>query len=196
MKVKSETSHALYEKKERVEGLEEFFNRCNQWEIGFVRAALKISSGSYVRSSSIFINRLSNGWLYPAIILVLLAIEGLAVWRLLLVSGLAAAIAHSIYAVIKGRLARLRPCDYDRALNLSIKTLDKYSCPSGHIMTATVVAVPLGKVFPFLLPAIIVTCLVIAWARISLGHHYPSDILLGALLGSMVSLPVSIFLIN
>jgi undecaprenyl-diphosphatase len=194
MKVKSGTSQALYEKKEHVEGLEEFFDRCNQWEIGFVRAALKFSSGPYVRSASIFINRLGNGWLYPGIILVLLTIEGLAVRRLVLVAGLAAAIAHSIYPVIKGRLRRLRPCDYDHALNLSLGALDKYSCPSGHIMTATVVAIPLGKVFPFLLPAIVVTCLIIAWARISLGHHYPSDVVLGALLGSMVSLPVSIFL--
>ncbi len=195
MKVKSGTSHALYEKTERVERLEKFFDRCNRREIGFVRAALEISSGTYVRSLSIFINRLSNGWLYPAVILVLLATEGLSVWRLILVSGLGAAIAHSIYPIMKEWLARSRPCDYDGALNLSIKALDKYSCPSGHVMTATVVAIPLGKAFPSLLPAIVCACLIIAWARVALGHHYPSDILVGALLGAMVSIPVSALLL-
>jgi undecaprenyl-diphosphatase len=194
MKARSRTSYVLYDKEGRSEEVEDFINRCNQWEIGFVRAALEMSSVPCARGLSIFVNRLSNGWLYPAAILVLLAIEGLSVWRLILVSGLAAAIAHSIYPVIKSRLGRLRPCDYDHALNLSIKTLDKYSCPRGHIMTATVVAIPLGKVFPFLIPAIGATCLIIAWARISLGHHYPSDILLGALLGSVVSVPVCIFM--
>ncbi len=195
MKVKSGTSYALSEKVESVGGLEKFFDRCNQREIGFVRVALDISSVPYVRSTAIFINRLSNGWLYPAIILVLLGVEGMSVWRLIFVSGLAAAIAHSIYPLMKGRLGRLRPCDYDRALDLSIKPLDKYSCPSGHVMTATVVAIPLAKAFPFLKPAIVSTCLIIAWARICLGHHYPSDILLGALLGAMVSVPVSILLL-
>jgi undecaprenyl-diphosphatase len=195
MKVRSGTRHALYEKTERVESLATFFDRWNEWEIGYVRAALEISSGPFVRSASIFINRLSNGWLYPAIILALLATEGLSIWRLVLVSGLAAAIAHSIYPIMKERLGRSRPCDYDPGLNLSIKALDKYSCPSGHIMTATVVAIPLGKAFPFLVPAIAFTCLVIAWARISLGHHYPSDIVAGALLGSMVAIPASILLL-
>ncbi len=195
MKVKSGTSHALYEKAERVERLEKFFERCNQWEIGSVRAALEFSSGTYARSTAIFINRLSNGWLYPAIILALLATEGLAVWRLILVSGLGVAIAHSIYPVMKERLARSRPCDYDRALNLSIKALDKYSCPSGHVMTATVVAIPLGKALPALLPAIVCACLIIAWARVALGHHYPSDVLVGALVGAMVIIPVSILLL-
>ncbi len=195
MKIKLGTSHALYEKSHRVERLEKFFERCNQCEIGCVRAALDISSGPYARGASMFINRVSNGWLYPAIVIILLATEGLSVWRLIVVAGFAAAIAHSIYPVVKERLRRSRPCDYDRALNLSIKALDKYSCPSGHVMTATVVAIPLGKVFPFLLPAIVGTCLMIAWARISLGHHYPSDILAGALLGSIVAIPASVLLL-
>ena len=141
------------------------------------------------------INHLGDGWLYVLIVLSLLAFQGLHSWHVLLPAGLAAAMAHGIYPVIKNRLARLRPFDYDPSLNLSVRVLDKYSCPSGHTMTATAVAIPLAMGLPQFLPLIIAICLVIGWARISLGHHYPSDLVFGALLGSSTAFPISLLLI-
>jgi len=178
-----------------IDGLNDFLARCNEWEIGVVRLAVQNSQTPCLRNTSLLINHLGDGWLYVLIILSLLAFQGLHSWHLLLSAGLAAAMAHAIYPVIKNRLARLRPFDYDPSLNLSVRVLDKYSCPSGHTMTATAVAIPLAMGFPQLLPVIIAICLVIGWARISLGHHYPSDLALGALLGSSTAFPVSLLLI-
>jgi membrane-associated phospholipid phosphatase len=62
-------------------------------------------------------------------------------------------------------------------------------------MTATVVAIPVGTVLPLFLPVIVLVWGITAWARISSGHHYPSDILVGALLGASVSLPVTSWLL-
>jgi len=178
-----------------IHGLHDFLARCNEWEIGMVRLAVKNSQPAYLRKTSLMINHLGDGWLYVLIVLSLLAFQGLHSWHILLSAGLAAAMAHGIYPVIKNRLARLRPFDYDPSLNLSVRVLDKYSCPSGHTMTATAVAIPLAMGLPQFSPLIIAICLVIGWARISLGHHYPSDLVFGALLGSGTAFPISLLLI-
>lgn len=101
------------------------------------------------------------------------------------------AIAHVIYAFLKPWLARLRPCDVDPMLPLCEKPLDKYSCPSGHCMTVTAVGVPLGWSYPSMVPAVVFCVILISWARLSLGHHYLSDILLGILVAVGISWPVS-----
>jgi undecaprenyl-diphosphatase len=187
--------HNPYTASRPIDGLNDFLARCNEWEIGVVRLAVQNSQTPYLRKTSLLINHLGDGWLYVLIILSLLAFQGFHSWHVLLSAGLAAAMAHAIYPVIKNRLARLRPFDYDPSLNLSVRVLDKYSCPSGHTMTVTAVAIPLAMGIPQLLPVIIAICLVIGWARISLGHHYPSDLALGALLGSSTAFPVSLLLI-
>ena len=188
-------SPVLYSDENELETIDGFLNRCDQWEIGFVRRAVQSLSSPGLKTFCGLVNSLAAGWIYAVIGLTLLGLQVVHGWRLLFVAGLAAAIAHVIYPILKSRIARLRPFELDSSLNLSMKALDRYSCPSGHIMTATVVAIPLGNAFPVVLPGIICVWSVIAWARVCSGHHYPSDILLGALLGSSVSLPITSWLL-
>ena len=175
--------------------LEKLFHQLNASEIGYVHWAVNSSNKPHIRNSLVFINHLGNGWLYLLIAILLLAAQGLSSWRLLITACVAVILAHCIYPLIKNRLGRLRPCDYDPSLDLKVKVLDEYSCPSGHIMTATAVGIPMLFMLPQLLPVILIGYLLIAWARISLGHHYPSDLLLGAFLGILISTPVSILII-
>ena len=181
--------------KNGLETIDSFLSRCNQCEIGFVRRSVQSISAPGTKRICKWVNNLAAGWLYVAIVLMIIGLQVVRGWRLIFVAGLAAIIAHMIYPILKSRIARLRPFEFDSSLNLSMKALDRYSCPSGHIMTATVVAVPLGNAFPILLPGIICIWSAIAWARVSSGHHYPSDILLGALLGSFVSIPITSWLL-
>ncbi len=190
------TQPAFYKQSQQtIKELHQLLNRLNQYEIEFVRNTVRYSCSPYMRKTSLVVNRLGDGWLYVIISILLLWFQGYASWRLFLASGLAATVSHCIYPVIKKKLARLRPCDYDCSLNFTVKVWDKYSFPSGHVMTFTAVAVPLLTKFPMLFPTIVVACLLIAWARISLGHHYPSDILFGMLLGLLIALPLSFLLI-
>jgi len=188
-------SPALYSDKKGLEIVDSLLGRCNQWEIGLVRIAVQSVSSPGLKWICKYVNSIAAGWIYAVMGLTLIGLRVVTGWRLLFVAGLAAAIAHMIYPVVKLKIARLRPFEFDSSLNLSMKALDRYSCPSGHIMTATVVAIPLGNEFPIFLPGIICVWSVIAWARVSSGHHYPSDILLGTLLGSAVSLPITIWLL-
>lgn len=63
-------------------------------------------------------------------------------------------------------------------------------------MTACAAFVPIGMAFPQLIAAILVVWLLLAWARMAAAHHYPSDLLFGAALGAVVSLPISYLLLD
>ncbi len=174
--------------------MQNFFLICNQREINFVRKAVRQSEVPSIRKLFVTINYLGNGWIYLLAAVGIMAWYGLSAWQTLSVAILATGLTHSIYPKIKRRLARLRPCDFDPSLNLSIKVMDKYSFPSGHVMTATAVGIPLGISFPELIPVILVIAVLIGWARLALGHHYPSDLVAGVLLGALIALPLGIIL--
>ena len=179
----------------RLPTLERLFHSLNACEIGLVRRAVKTCHPPSLRRTMVFINHLGNGWLYVLIVVALLLLQGWSSWRLIFAAGLAALLSHLVYPRIKNSLARVRPCDYDPSLPLYARVLDEYSCPSGHVMTATAVGIPLIIVLPNLAVAIVAGYLMIAWARISLGHHYPSDLLFGAAIGASISAPLSLLMI-
>jgi undecaprenyl-diphosphatase len=156
-----------------------------------VRWVAEAARGPALGACGRWINRLGNGWLYLVVIGIMLATEGAAAWRLIAAAGGAAGLAFVPYYCLKPWLARIRPCDLWPSLGSGVRPLDRFSCPSGHCMTLTAAGTPLAWAHPALIPAILATALLMAWARIALGHHYPSDILLGATLGLAVGLGVS-----
>jgi len=63
-----------------------------------------------------------------------------------------------------------------------------YSFPSGHTLEAFAIAVALSIFFPkkrFIIPLMLWASLV-AYSRMALGVHYPSDVLAGFLIGSLI----------
>lgn len=65
------------------------------------------------------------------------------------------------------------------------------SLPSGHAATSFAAAVVLSRFAPrWATPLLFVLAALIAWSRVYVGVHYPTDVLLGALLGAAVGLLV------
>ena len=65
------------------------------------------------------------------------------------------------------------------------------SLPSGHAATSFAAAVVLAHYVPArLAPLLFVLAALVAWSRVYVGVHYPSDIVVGALLGVGVCLTV------
>lgn len=89
--------------------------------------------------------------------------------------------------ILKPVVARPRPCHIAPEVPLLIPCPMDYSFPSGHTMSSFAAAMiimsanPMFGVFAFILAA------VIAYSRLYLFVHYPSDVLAGSLFGLAVS---------
>ena len=89
--------------------------------------------------------------------------------------------------ILKNLFARVRPCNLDTTVELLIKRPKGFSFPSGHSAAAfCAVGVLYGaKINRLLWPAFILACL-IAFSRLYLYVHFPTDVLAGALCGFLI----------
>jgi len=181
---------------DRQDRLAKLFLRLDYVEVRLIRLVI-INPTRYPKLLALnsLINILGGGWLYLIAGLILIGLKGFASWRVILAGAISAGVSHIFYPYIKKRLARLRPCDLDSNLMMPVKVLDQYSCPSGHFMTVVATGVPVGVAFPAYLPVIILVWSIIGWSRLVLGHHYPTDLVVGGVMGAIIALPISIALI-
>lgn len=96
------------------------------------------------------------------------------------------ALAHGASIGVKRVVRRKRPTDPE--VKVLVGTPSKLSFPSSHATSTTAAAVLYGgmtgkKLSPLLVPPMMVS-------RLVLGVHYPSDVVAGSALGSMVALGV------
>ncbi|MCB6415073.1 phosphatase PAP2 family protein [Faecalimonas umbilicata] len=86
--------------------------------------------------------------------------------------------------ILKNLFARIRPCDVNTQIQLLIARPDDFSFPSGHTAAsfAAVAALYFSGERKLWKPALILACL-IAFSRLYLYVHYPTDILGGILVG-------------
>jgi undecaprenyl-diphosphatase len=91
--------------------------------------------------------------------------------------------ADGIGDILKHLLARPRPCHELQSVRLLGDCLTSFSFPSGHAATSFAVASIIGHYSRrAAVPAFLLAALV-AFSRIYVGVHYPSDVLGGAVLG-------------
>ncbi|MBZ2191499.1 phosphatase PAP2 family protein [Pseudoalteromonas arctica] len=97
------------------------------------------------------------------------------------------AIERPIYLLAKNRFARIRPCDC-LVTNAYIVPSDKFSLPSGHSAAAFLVAIILSRFFPEYIWLLLSWAAGVAISRVVLGVHFPADIIIGAIIGSVCGL--------
>lgn len=92
---------------------------------------------------------------------------------------------------LKNIVARTRPYEVVEGLHRLIEKQSDYSFPSGHTASSFAVAVILYLELPkkYGIPLLILAVL-ISFSRLYLGVHYPSDVLAGALSGTLVAVAV------
>ncbi|MDY2638253.1 MAG: phosphatase PAP2 family protein [Phascolarctobacterium sp.] len=106
--------------------------------------------------------------------------------------GIVLAIAMTLQYLINGGIlkhlfARVRPCNVNTTIELLIKRPKGFSFPSGHSAAAfCAVGVLYGaKMKKLLWTAFVLACL-IAFSRLYLYVHFPTDVLAGALCGFLI----------
>ena len=87
--------------------------------------------------------------------------------------------------VLKPLVARIRPCDVNTAVQLLIARPDDFSFPSGHTGASSAAVSAFYASRSRLWMPLLILAVLIAFSRLYLYVHYPSDILAGVVIGIM-----------
>ncbi|WP_036247907.1 phosphatase PAP2 family protein [Methylobacter sp. BBA5.1] len=134
-----------------------------------------------------YVSRTGDGQLYLLII-------GLLYWQQGLHSPLLQAILlgflveRPIYFVLKNSLKRNRPAAALQNFRSVITPSDQFSFPSGHTSAAFMMATLIGYFFPVLMLPLYGWAAMVGFSRVVLGVHFPTDILVGVILGISTAL--------
>lgn len=106
---------------------------------------------------------------------------------LILLGGLAAGVLVG-NVCLKNLIARPRPCWLDESVRLLIASPTDYSFPSGHTLSSVIGATILTKTDRRFGYAAVPLAALIAFSRLYLYVHFPSDVLAAAVLGVAIGL--------
>ena len=93
--------------------------------------------------------------------------------------------------IIKGIFTKDRPCDLDETVDLLIRRPLGSSLPSGHSASSFASVVVIFCINPWWGMAALVWASLIAFSRIYLYVHFPSDVLFGIISGIIIGLVVT-----
>lgn len=132
---------------------------------------------------------------YFVLLVVLVYLAGRRSLLLLPLLGLTVALADSISSrLFKPFFARLRPChdpDLSATLNLVHGCGGQFGFMSSHAANAFALAVFMALVLPHRFRAakwlLMAWAAIVSYSRIYLAAHFPSDVLAGAVLGSLLA---------
>ena len=164
------------------------FQKADHYEVSLCQ---RLNRMGYYRAIRLFfkaVSRLGDGVFWYSLALCMPFFlgfkEGLAAVAHITVTAL---ICVAIYSQLKNRLVRQRPFISFKDIQAHTAPLDLYSFPSGHTMNAVNFAILFSWFYPPLLPLVVTFAILVALSRVILGMHYPTDVLVGTLLGATIA---------
>ena len=134
------------------------------------------------------ISRLGDGVFWYSLMAILLCIDQAQALLPVLHMAIAGLVGTVTYKWLKAKTLRPRPYNVYQQISLRSVPLDQFSFPSGHTLHAVIFTLVAIHYYPMLAIGLIPLTILIGFSRPILGLHYPSDVLVGALVGIFISL--------
>jgi undecaprenyl-diphosphatase len=167
--------------------LSTFLARIDAAEYGLCRRLNSGASRTPLRHLFRIVSRLGDGVAWYVLILALPLVYGRAAARPAAAMALTGIVGFLIYKWLKRTFVRKRPYMTHPGIDCAAAPLDYYSFPSGHTLHAVSFTWQAVAHFGELAWILVPFACLIAASRVVLGLHYPSDVLVGAVLGALLA---------
>ena len=164
-----------------------YLNSMHRLDSNLCIAVNQTSQVRLIRDLFRLMSRLGDGLFWYALMLLILLFEGSDGLLPVLHMALAGLSGTLLYKWLKGKTLRPRPFEVHQDIFMTGKPLDKFSFPSGHTLHAVVFGLVAINYYPALSFIIMPFVSMVALSRVVLGLHYPSDVLAGAFIGSLIA---------
>ena len=164
-----------------------YLNSMHRLDSNLCIAVNQTSQVRLIRDLFRLVSRLGDGLFWYSLMLLILLFEGREGLLPVLHMALAGLSGTLLYKWLKGKTLRPRPFEVHQDIFMTGKPLDKFSFPSGHTLHAVVFGLVAINYFPALSFIIMPFVSMVALSRVVLGLHYPSDVLAGAFIGSLIA---------
>ncbi|WP_119396019.1 phosphatase PAP2 family protein [Salinibius halmophilus] len=166
--------------------LRSFIHRVHRLDAAVFLWMLSSRYQAFWQRLSRMVSRSGDGWWYAGLFLALLLLDVIN-QRFFLVVLQAFTIERAIYFVMKNGLRRNRPQDSLDNFVSYITPHDRFSLPSGHASAAFLTATILTFLAPVWAIMFYFWAGLVGTSRIMMGVHFPGDVIIGAVLGSIAA---------
>ena len=132
-------------------------------------------------------SKLGDGSIWLFLSLSLLLFGGKDGQKAVLIGTISVILCVAIFKTIKHSTTRKRPFETYIYLEFILPPPDEYSFPSGHSINAFAIATVTASFFPLMFIPLFILASLIATSRVFLSLHYPTDVVVGGLIGIGVS---------
>lgn len=163
------------------------FQRMDQWEMRLCLWCNQADRPRWGHGLFAAASRLGNGVIWYVLLVAIALfdpVSGIGAASHLFVVGV---MGIAIYKLLKKKLVRQRPYMTWDTIRLGAAPLDLYSFPSGHTLHAVSATWVVTAYYPDLAWALVPFAVLVALSRVVLGLHYPTDVLVGALIGAALA---------
>lgn len=171
----------------KASGFNALIARFDAVEYGLCRQLNRGASFAVPRRVFQIASRLGDGIIWYVLILILPVLYGPAGTRPAAMMALTGILGVILYKLLKRVFVRERPFITHSSIALAGAPLDRYSFPSGHTLHAVSFAWQASAHFPELSWVLVPLAALIAGSRVVLGLHYPTDVLVGAVIGASLA---------
>jgi undecaprenyl-diphosphatase len=160
-----------------------YAQRFTPYEVIFMQGLCSLRRHAWLTRFLYFLSRMGDGLLWWISGLLFLIVGTTRTCWAVLAAGGAIGISVSVFILVKKWVGRPRPFEKWCDISSLIVPPDKFSFPSGHTMTAFSVYAVYSSLIPGSGVLFLPIAILLGISRVFLGVHYPTDVVVGALLG-------------